>query len=249
MKVNFPSIPSANARRAAGILLLCSLIPGEALACACGCSVFDVGTTSLLPKEGDHGGVVYFEWDHSNQNQNWSGTAKAPAANSRPTSAFDRLVRRGHELHDQPRLGLGVRIPSANRAFTTDTSSHQHAADIQTFNASIVGDIELTGMYTGFSKDMSKGLIFGVKLPTGNYTVPNFDRDTQIGTGSTDLILGGFWRGMITGDNAWQYFSQIKYVQPVLTSSTAAWGLQARRIDRRRGGHYLQQLVSRWAIR
>ena len=84
-----------------------------------------------------------------------------------------------------------------------------------------MGDIELTGMYTGFSKDMSKGLIFGVKLPTGNYTVPNFDRDTQIGTGSTDLILGGFWRGMITGDNAWQYFSQIKYLQPVLTSSTA----------------------------
>ena len=91
---------------------------------------------------------------------------------------------------------------------------------IETFHASVLGDIELTGMYTGFSKDMSKGLIFGVKLPTGNYTVPNFDRDTQIGTGSTDLILGGFLRGMITGDNAWQYFSQIKYLQPILTSAT-----------------------------
>ena len=105
MKVNFPSIPSGNARRAAGILLLCSLIPGEALACACGCSIFDVGSTSLLPKEGDHGGVVYFEWDHSDQNQNWSGTSKAPAANNGDKQHFDRMVRRGHELHDQPRLG------------------------------------------------------------------------------------------------------------------------------------------------
>ena len=77
------------------------------------------------------------------------------------------------------------------------------------------------GMYTGFSNDMSKGIIFGIQVPTGNYTAPGFDRDTQIGTGSTDLILGGFWRGMITGDNAWQYFGRIRYQQPFLTSS--AW--------------------------
>ena len=121
--------------------------------------------------------------------------------------------------------GVGVRIPTANRAFTTDTNFCRQIATpggVHTFHASVVGDIELMGMYTGFSKDMSKGLIFGVKLPTGNYTAPNFDRDTQIGTGSTDLILGGFWRGMITGDNAWQYFSQIKYVQPVLTAPRTA---------------------------
>jgi hypothetical protein len=33
---------------------------------------------------------------------------------------------------------------------------------------------------------------------------PGIDRDSQIGTGSTDLILGGFHRGMLSGDNAWQ---------------------------------------------
>ena len=124
--------------------------------------------------------------------------------------------------------GVGVRIPTAHRAFTTDNNfvapgvpdPTPPGSDVGTYHASVLGDIELTGMYTGFSKDMSKGLIFGVKLPTGDYTVPNFDRDTQIGTGSTDLILGGFWRGMITGDNAWQYFSQIKYVQPLWTTAT-----------------------------
>ena len=64
-------------RWAAGILLVSSLIPAEALACACGCSVFDVGSTALLPKEGDHGGAVYFEWDHSTQNTNWHDLSKA----------------------------------------------------------------------------------------------------------------------------------------------------------------------------
>ena len=48
-----------------------------------------------------------------------------------------------------------------------------------------------------------------------------FDRDTQIGTGATSLVLGGFWRGMITGDNAWQYFTQAQLLQPLLTHSEA----------------------------
>ena len=63
------------------------------------------------------------------------------------------------------------------------------------------------GVYTGFFKDMSTGVIFGLKLPTGTFTAPGLDRDTQIGSGSTDLLLGGFHRGLLTGDNAWQYFS------------------------------------------
>ena len=58
-------------------------------------------------------------------------------------------------------------------------------------------------MYTGFSKDLSTGLIFGLKFPSGDYTAPGFDPDDQIGSGSTDLILGGFHKGLLTGDNAW----------------------------------------------
>ncbi len=74
-------------------------------------------------------------------------------------------------------------------------------------------------MYTGFANDMSKGIMFGLKLPTGDWTAYGFDRDTNVGTGSTDLILAGFWRGMITGDNAWQYFIQSKLLQPLLVQA------------------------------
>ncbi len=92
---------------------------------------------------------------------------------------------------------------------------------MQSFNSKDIGDIEIMGMYTGFFKDMSTGVIFGIKLPTGTFTAPGLDRDTQIGSGSTDLLLGAFHRGMLTGDNAWQYFTQVMWRRPFLYQSAA----------------------------
>ena len=207
------------ARSLAGAAVLLSLIPSGALACACGCSVFDVGSSALLPKEGDHGGAVYFEWDQSNQNKNWNGLSKAPAENNGDKHIVTNWYVAGANYMFSREWGAAIRIPTATRAFTTDTNFGNGDPQNQRFNVGTVGDIEITGMYTGFSKDMSKGLIFGLKLPTGPWKTANFDRDTQIGSGSTDLILGGFWRGMITGDNAWQYFAQTKLLQPLWTHS------------------------------
>jgi hypothetical protein len=114
--------------------------------------------------------------------------------------------------------GVMVRIPTVNRTLTTDTGPF---AGVVPFNSKDVGDIEIMGMYTGFFKDMSTGIIFGVKLPTGTFNAPGIDRDTQIGSGSTDLLLGAFHRGLLSGDNAWQYFSQIMWRQPFLYESAA----------------------------
>ena len=66
--------------------------------------------------------------------------------------------------------GVGIRIPTASRSFLTDTAFPDVPQDLQKYSVSSVGDIQLMGMYTGFSNDMSKGIIFGVQLPTGNYT-------------------------------------------------------------------------------
>ena len=67
--------------------------------------------------------------------------------------------------------GVGVRIPDREPGLhDRQRVSAQTTPDFETYHASTVGDIELTGMYTGLSKDMSKGLIFGVKLPTGRLT-------------------------------------------------------------------------------
>ena len=219
---------SAKVRRFACILFFCTLIPAEALACACGCAVFDVGSSALLPKEGDHGGDVYFEWDHSNQNTNWSGLSKAPAANNSDKNILTDWFVVGANYMVNRDWGFGIRIPTANRSFLTDENFNAPGQpdlppgpDLEKFHVSPIGDIQLTGMYTGFSDDMSKGIMFGLQLPTGDWRAYGFDRDTQIGTGATSLVLGGFWRGMITGDNAWQYFTQAQLLQPLLTHSEA----------------------------
>jgi len=58
---------------------LVGLSTTQASACACGCSVFDVGGLGA-PQEEDHGGRVFFELWSSDQTENWVGSSKASAA-------------------------------------------------------------------------------------------------------------------------------------------------------------------------
>jgi hypothetical protein len=198
---------------------LVGLTTTVAYACACGCSVFDVGGLGA-PQEQDHGGRVFFEFWSGDQNQNWVGTSRAPAAINMDKQVNTQWYNVGFEYSFNRQWGVMVRAPYVNRDFTTTTNTPA-AGDVQTFNARDLGDIEVMGMYTGFFNDMSTGVIFGLKLPSGTYTAPGLDRDTQIGSGSTDLILGGFHRGLITGDNAWQYFMQAAWRQPFLYRDAA----------------------------
>lgn len=181
-----------------------------AMACACGCSVFDVGFDGF-PQEDDHGGRVFYEWDHSNQTQNWIAGSKASANANNDKNVNTDWHSIGFEYMLNREWGVSAKLPYVDRSFTTadPTSLMQN-----TFQARDIGDLEIMAMYTGFSQDLSTGVMFGLKLPTGAYTVPGLDRDTQIGTGSTDLILGAFHRGLITGDNAWQYFTQARLLLP-----------------------------------
>jgi hypothetical protein len=190
----------------------------DALACACGCSVFDVGGLDL-PQEQDHGGRVFFEFWSSNQTQNYVGSSQAPASLNTDKQIVTQWYNVGFQYNFNRDWGVMVRIPTVNRSLTTDTQNPQFG--IKTFNSKDIGDIEIMGMYTGFFKDMSTGIMFGVKLPTGTFTAPGLDRDTQIGTGSTDLELGAFHRGLLTGDNAWQYFAQFLWRRPFLYQAAA----------------------------
>jgi len=205
------------------VALFLSLVPlvglttTAARACACGCSVFDVGGLDL-PQEQDHAGHVFFEFWAADQTQNYVGSSRAPAALNSDKQINTQWYNVGFSYNFNRDWGVMVRIPTANRTLTTDTGAF---AGVVPFNSKDAGDIEIMGMYTGFFKDMSTGITFGVKLPTGTFTAPGLDRDTQIGSGSTDLLLGAFHRGLLTGDNAWQYFSQIQWRQPFLYQAAA----------------------------
>ena len=197
---------------------LVSFTTTAARACACGCSVFDVGG-GLLPQENDSGGRVFLEYWSGDQTQNYVGSSRAPAALNTDKEINTQWINVGFSYNFSRDWGVMVRIPTTNRSLTTDTQNP--AFGIQTYNSKDIGDIEIMGMYTGFFKDMSTGITFGLKLPTGTFTAPGIDRDTQIGSGSTDLLLGAFHRGMLSGDNAWQYFSQIMWRQPFLYQAAA----------------------------
>jgi hypothetical protein len=203
-------------RRIAGFVAILFLLTGSttsvAWACACGCSVFDVGGLGA-PQEDDRGGRIFTEWWYANQNQNWIGSSKGPASANNDKQVLTNWFSVGFQYMFSREWGVMVRGVYANRSFTTQDPS---TLMLNTFHSSDFGDTEIMGMYTGFSHDMSTGVIFGLSLPSGPYTAPGFDRDTQIGSGTTGLILGAFHRGLITGDNAWQYFAQVRALIPFL---------------------------------
>jgi len=183
-------------------LLAIALFPEKALACACGCGIFDIG--NLLPTM--PGGAAYFEYDYMNQNKNWSSLSHAPAANNDDKDIRTDFYTAGFQYLFDSGFGVMAEVPYWDRSFTTNTGSA-----VATFNHSALGDVRLTGSYSGFSSDNSTGISIGVKLPTGDYKYPNFDRDTEIGSGSTDLTVGAYHVGSLDALGIWRYYAQARY--------------------------------------
>lgn len=188
------------------------LAPATALACACGCGVFDVGTASMFPT--DSGGQVYFEYDYLDQNQNWSGTGKAPASYNGDQKLTTSFYNVGGQYMFNRSWGVAAKVPYYERTWQgLDDSGNQVRA-----HTGQLGDVRLLGMYTGFSPDMSTGVLFGTKLPTGSYRAPGLDRDTQVGTGSTDMLIGAYHLGYLDSQNIWSWFVQGIWDHPVLVA-------------------------------
>jgi len=77
-----------------------------------------------------------------------------------------------------------------------------------------VGDVRVRGTFAGFSRDHSTGISAGLKLPTGDFTYRRFDRDTEIGTGSTDLLLGAYHMAPLAPDFQWGWLAAAAWDQP-----------------------------------
>ena len=204
--------------------LLLMVAPGMVWACACGCGVFDVGTPSLIP-EGE-GGTVWYEFDYMNQYINWHSSRPASAASNGDKQIKTYFNTVGGQYMFNHDWGVMVTVPYTARVFRTSDgpgdpppNQYEHAN---------FGDVRLWGMYTGLLKDMSLGLLVGIKTPSGDWTYPHFDRDTSIGTGSTDLLLGAYKTGTFPSrignvnltlwERPFQYYLQGQYEYPFLQS-------------------------------
>ena len=195
------------------ILLAAAMTPSLASACACGCGMFDVGMPSLaLPSS--QGGSINLQQTFLDQNQAMQGNSKIPLSQSpdqRINTTFTNLNAQYQFSRD---WGMMAMIPYWQRSFDTNANFGNGAPQIVNSKVNTLSDIRLMGMYTGFSPDMSSGLIFGAKLPTGTYAAPGFDRDTQPGTGSTDILLGGYRMGQ---EHRWGWFAQGIYRSAIST--------------------------------
>ncbi len=208
----------------AATVLATALAPNTGRPCACGCGFFDVGTASMFPS--GQGGMAFLEYDYQDQNVNWSGHSHAPSENNDDKAIQTHFITAGLQYMFNRKWGLQVEVPYANRTFTV--TGGQSGRDQITLNWGDLGDIRVRGIYTGFSPEMSSGLSFGVKLPTGNYTYNDafndVDRDTEIGTGSTDILLGGFTRQKLGGGFDW--FAHAQLDLPVLFQNAYRPGLE-----------------------
>jgi hypothetical protein len=199
------SYSAPGARLLAGALLLILLaLPHRASACACGCGIFQVGTTGMLPTTMQNGTTVYARFDYMDQHKDWFGDSSAPAG-----ANADRRIRTLFQTYGLQTLfnrnwGLRVEVPYWQRHFTTVDDNGQLAS----YDHDAMGDMRVIGSYTGFSPDRSTGLLFGLKLATGDWTYAHFDRDTEIGTGTTDLLVGGYHQWKFGADQGWSGFAQ-----------------------------------------
>lgn len=205
----------------AAVLALLPLITmNSAQACAaCGCTLSkDWGAQGVSMTPGLSAGLSY---DYINQNQQRYGSGAASA------SQVNSVWASGNEVEDytvtrtttaslnytSDTWGVDTQIPFLQRTHGTfgafdATTNNVPSPDLSSAYASSsdngIGDVRVIGRYTGFSADKSTGIIAGIKLPTGstnatfNDGVTPLDRSLQIGSGSTDVILGGFITGAIS---------------------------------------------------
>jgi hypothetical protein len=213
-------------QRAAAVAAALALAPSVASACACGCGIFDVGDGTFMPNDANSGLSIWWRLAYMDQNQNWQGDSKAPKSANGDKQINTTFYFFGGQYVLNRSWSVTVELPVFDRALTTtdDGTVFGPAGTVYTGHDKSLGDLEAMAMYTGFSKDQSTGVGFGMKLPTGDWKGPNgplggaeFDRDSLPGTGSTDLILSAYHVGSLNKSNTLGYFVQAKYQFAVAT--------------------------------
>ncbi len=226
-----PSFRAVNKALGLALSLGVVLAPSVGWACACGCGVFDVGTGLMLPQGAE--GMAYVNYDYQDQHQNWHGTSPAPGGDNEDKEIRTHFVTAGYQQMFDRSWGFQVEVPYDDRYFKTTggpNSGPTPGQYLESADWATLGDIRVEGIYTGFSPDMSTGINFGFKLPTGSYTYNDafgdVNRDSEIGTGSTDILLGSYHRGNLPGDAGFTWFAQALLDQPIITRNQYAPGTE-----------------------
>jgi hypothetical protein len=194
----------------------------------------------LFPKGA--GGTVWLEYDFMNQYINYHGSQPASWGANPDKQIKTHFLTLGAQYMLNRDWGVMLTMPYWVRTFRTEGSQ---PGQINQYNHANFGDVRIWGMYTGLSEDMSLGLLAGFKLPTGDHTYNDFDRDTSIGTGSTDLLLGTYKLGdfpsrigkvdLTFRGRPFKWFLQGQYEYPFMTTGNYVPG---KEFDAAAGTYY-----------
>ena len=201
--------------------------PSDAFACsACGCTLSsDWGSQGLTASSGWRfdARFDFFEQDQLREGTSSVARSSLDLPNEREVQQSTTNRNYGFSLDYSPSKNWGVNItlPWYDRSHATIAEGD---TQVSTSHDQGIGDVRLVARYSGFDAQRSTGFLFGLKLPTGNtndtfrsgpQTGEIVDRGLQLGTGTTDLILGVYHFGALA-DN-WGYFGQAT-VQQALNS-------------------------------
>ena len=185
---------------------------------------------------------MWFEYDFANQYINFHHTEPASVSANPDRQIKTHFLTVGGQYMFNRDWGAMVTVPYTIRNFRTEGATPDQ---INQFRHANFGDVRLWGMYTGLLEDMSLGLLAGFKLNTGDHTYSHFDRDTSIGTGSTDLLIGGYKLGnfpthignvrLTFREKPFEWFVQGQYDYPFLSTGNYVPG---KEFDAAIGAYY-----------
>ena len=211
------SLLNKNHLLAASFATLAFTLSTNAFACSsCGCTLnSDWSSQGISSGEGTRFDIRF---DYFKQSDYRNGTSsvsrsKIPVGTEVQDTTINRNLTLGLDHSFNQDWAINLLLPIFNRSHGTygEDGDYPDPAALITSSSKGIGDLRVTGRYQGLSADRSSGITFGLKLPTGetNDTFNDgspLDRGLQLGTGTTDLLLGGYYFGSINRD--WDYFAQ-----------------------------------------
>jgi hypothetical protein len=206
-----------------GVLLV--LAAPSAQACgACGCTLHsDWAVQGLGTQPGFRFDLRY---DYFNQDQLRAGTKSVdrnsfelPNEREIQGKTLNRNLTATLDYSPNGDWGVSLVLPVFDRYHSTIAEGDTDPTFSQ---ASGLGDVRVLGRYQGFSPSRSFGVQVGVKLATGDWKQTFnagaqagewLDRGLQLGSGTTDLLLGCYGFGELAPQ--WGVFGQVLFQKPM----------------------------------
>lgn len=198
--------------------LFAALTSPTALACsACGCTLSsDWAGQGLAASRGWRFDARFDFFDQNQLREGTDSVSRGSVAIPNEREVQQYTINRNYtfalDYSANRDWGVSIALPWFNRSHATIAEGDEA---ISTSHDQGIGDLRVLARYSGFDAQRNTGIEFGVKLATGKFNDSfasgpqqgeTVDRGLQLGTGTTDLLLGAYHFDALSAN--WGYFAQ-----------------------------------------